>query len=177
MNEINYPVKYAILGIKEQVGWTHGLHELEIEYRVCGYIVSKVYLVGERIKYNSNGTSEKSYQVVFPYPEIMKMRRELPSYDVNYQCWNYTNVLQVFEDFEQAKEITNEKNKELRKNCWLTVSFSFSNPNWENEINEKQKKFDNRLQVYKEFEQMILDETADMIITKEEKSKSRVREL
>lgn len=175
MEQINYPVKYAILGIKGQIGWTLGGNELEREYAVSGYIVSKVYLVGEKIKYNSDGTSEKSYQVVFPYSEFKNMRREKPSYDINYQCWNYTDVLQVFEDFEQAKEIANEKNSKLRAKCWLHVSFKA--PDWENKIKEKTNEFDNRLKSYMEFEQKILKETEDMIIIKEEKGKSRVREL
>ena len=48
--KINYPVKYALMPIIEQVGWTHGLHELERDYDVVYYVVSKCYLINDTKK-------------------------------------------------------------------------------------------------------------------------------
>ena len=39
----NYPVKYAAMPIIEQVGWSQGLNELERNYDVICYIVSKFH--------------------------------------------------------------------------------------------------------------------------------------
>lgn len=63
----NYPIKYALMPIIEQTGWTHGMHELEREYGVVCYIISKCYVIKETKKYNINGTTDIKYQVVFPY--------------------------------------------------------------------------------------------------------------
>ena len=40
--KINYPVKYAAMPIIEQVGWSHGLHELERKYDVVCYIINVI---------------------------------------------------------------------------------------------------------------------------------------
>ena len=63
----NYPVKYAAMPIIEQVGWSQGLNELERNYDVICYIVSKCYLLSDKTKYKENGKKEKEYEVVFPY--------------------------------------------------------------------------------------------------------------
>ena len=60
----NYPVKYAAMPIIEQVGWSHGLNELERNYDVVCYIVSKCYLLSDKTKYKENGKNEKEYEVV-----------------------------------------------------------------------------------------------------------------
>ena len=177
MQLFNYPVKYALLGINEQKGWILGCNELDRDYAISGYIVSKVYLVGEIVKYNRDGSSVKGYQVVFPYPELMNMEREYPRYDIRCQCYNAAEVSQIFEQYIEAKKVANDNNNKLRAKCYLSVSTSSSN--WKDMIIEKQKKFDERLQIYMEIERKIYDETRDMIITRENKfdKKMKVKKL
>ena len=48
---LNYPIKYAVLEIKDQDG------------KISGYIVEKVYVIGENTKYFKDGTSKKIYLI------------------------------------------------------------------------------------------------------------------
>ena len=58
----NYPIKYAAMPIIEQTGWYPGLHELEREYGIVCYIVSKCYVVGREEKYNRYGNTICEYK-------------------------------------------------------------------------------------------------------------------
>lgn len=55
--------------IYEQNGWNNGINELEKNFNVTGYIVSKCYLLSDKIIYLVNGDQQKEYEVVFPYQE------------------------------------------------------------------------------------------------------------
>lgn len=176
MNDLNYPIKYAILGIEEQVGWLPGLHEMEREYDICGYIVSKVYVVGEFIKYNGDGSYKKFYQVVFPFTSIYERKIQVPSYNLNWDCHNYVNVSEIFDNFDDAKIVSNKKNKELRSRTYLPVSHG-NKLSWKDRILKGQELFDKRMVSYLEFEDFISKETRDMEITSDEKMKNRVRKI
>lgn len=176
MKELNYPIKYAILGIEEQVGWLPGLHEMEREYDVCGYIVSKVYVVGESIKYCSDGSYKKFYQVVFPFTSIYEKKRQIPSYNLNCDCYNYVNVSNLFDTFDDAKIVSSEKNRELRAKSYLPVSYG-NKMAWKDRILKGQELFDKRQVNYLEFENFISMETIDMEITSDEKMKNKVKKL
>lgn len=174
MEELNYPIKYAILGIEEQVGWTPGLHEMEREYDICGYIVSKVYVVGETINYNRDGTGKKSYQVVFPFASMADREEQIPKYNIYYECYNSINVSNIFDSFDDAKDLATQKNKELRSRSYLPVSFG-ERMTWSERILKGQKQFDERMKKYLEFEEYIYNETADMKITLDENIKTRIK--
>lgn len=176
MNELNYPIKYAILGIEEQVGWQPGLHEMEREYDVCGYIVSKVYVVGENIKYNRDGTYSKDYQVVFPFSCMTDREKQTPKYNIYYQCYNSVSVSQIFDDVDDAKSAANDKNSELRYKSYLPY-YSNKDMSLTEKILKGLAEFDERLKKYLDFESFILSETIDMEITSDKKTKSRIRKL
>lgn len=176
MNELNYPIKYAILGIEEQVGWQPGLHEMEREYDVCGYVVSKVYVVGENIKYNRDGTYSKDYQVVFPFSCTTDREKQTPKYNIYYQCYNSINVSEIFDSIEEAKSTASEKNKELFSKSYLTYYFD-KKMSLKEKILKGQLEFNERLKKYLEFENFILNETIDMEITSDKKIKNRIRKL
>ena len=176
MNELNYPIKYAILGIEEQVGWAPGLHEMEREYDVCGYIVSKVYVIEENIKYKRDGTFTKEYQVVFPFSCMTDREKQTPKYNIYYQCYNSVSVSQIFDNIEEAKSAASEKNKELFAKSYLTYYFD-KNMSLKEKILKGQVEFNERLKKYLEFENFILNETIDMEITPDEKIKNRIRKL
>lgn len=63
----NYPIRYAVRPIVEQVGWSQGLNELEGKYGTVAYIVSKCYLVSQTKGYSQNGEVTESFSVVFPF--------------------------------------------------------------------------------------------------------------
>ena len=148
----NYPVKYAAMPIIEQVGWSHGLNELDRVYDVVCYIVSKCYLLSDRTKYNQDGKIEKDYEVVLPYQkrEYYNWERITPS--VN----DSTYVEKVFNSYNEALEFVTQKNKEL---CDKTLAFLPFTKDLKNQISEKTQEFNDRLSKYKKLEQQILANT------------------
>ncbi len=157
----NYPVKYAAMPIVEQVGWNHGLNELERNCDVSCYIVSKCYLLSERTNYKEDGKKEPEYEVVFPYQKKRYdiWERITPSFHIfNHACTNSNFVEKVFDSYEEALEFATHKNKKLcDKTCFYLPS-------------KKRKEFDDRLSRYKMLEQQILDNTSDI-------EQSNVKEL
>lgn len=160
---IDYPVKYAVLAVEEQVGWGFGLNELEREYDVCAYIVSKVYVVNKTVEYLGNGTSKKKYQVVFPYidKEDLQNQRRVPDYSLYDQCINATTVTTVFDTYEEASKVANAKNQEILS---LILPFT-SDPDWVQKYNQAKEKGLEKIESYKQFEQEIMQHTMDMVVT------------
>lgn len=156
----NYPVKYAAMPIIEPIGWNHGL---ERHYDVVCYIVSKCYLLSEKIKYEENGKRLKEYEVVFPYHkgQYNSWERVIPEF-------NFTNsVDKVFDNYEEALEFVAQKNKELCDKTWAYLPYT---EDLNNRISEKKQEFNDRLSKYKIMEQQILINTSDL-------EQSNVKEL
>lgn len=122
----NYPVKYAAIPIIEQVGWSHGMNELERKYDVACYIVSKCYLINDITKYKENGKSEKEYEVVFPYQkeQYYHWQRAEPSFNYNHACTNSNFVEKVFDNYEDALDFAIQKNKELCNKTWIYLPYT-----------------------------------------------------
>ena len=142
----NYPVKYAAMPIIEQVGWSQGLNELERNYDVICYIVSKCYLLSDKTKYKENGKKEKEYEVVFPYQkgEYHSWNRVIPSFNVfNHTCMNSNVIEKVFDNYEEALEVATQKDLA-------------------DKISKKREEFNDRLSRYKMLEQQILINTSDL---------------
>lgn len=71
----NYPIKYAVMPIYEQVGWCNGLNDLERKYEIVYNIVSKCYVMKMKLLIIfATGKSEKRYDVVFPYIKSGSMK-------------------------------------------------------------------------------------------------------
>ena len=147
---------------------------MEREYDICGYIVSKVYVVSETINYNRNGTGKKSYQVVFPFVSMSDREKQIPKYNIYYECYNSIIVSNIFDSFDDAKDLAIQKNKELRSKSYLPVSFG-ERMTWSERILKGQEVFDKRMKKYFEFEEYIYNETTDMKITLDEKIKTRIK--
>lgn len=158
----NYPVKYATMPIIEQVGWSHGLNELERNYDVVCYIVSKCYLLSDKTKYKENGENQKEYEVVFPYQkgQYDNWERVTPSFNVfNYACTNSDFVEKVFDNYEEALEFTTQKNKQL---CDKALAYLPSTEDLINSISKKIQEFNDMVSRYKMLEQQILAHTSDL---------------
>lgn len=150
----NYPIKYAAMPIIEQVGWSHGLHELERNYDVVYYIVSKCYLLNDKTKYKENGKIEKEYEVIFPYQkgQYSSWLRAIPEFNIySNDCTNSCLVEKVFDSYEEALEVVTQKNKKLSDK-------------------KKREEFNKRFSKYKVLEQQILVNTSDL-------EQSNVKEL
>lgn len=168
--ELKYPIKYAVLELKEQGGWLVGYKDI-----TQGFIVSKCYVVGSEIKYYSNGKNDTIHKVVFPFKNISDYRLSLqrgttyrnyetvPSYDA---CGNHCPVdivSTLFDNYEEAHEIAFKKNKEMERNLILNVSLSNEN---EKEKYEKLKMdFLANLNVCHKFEELILSQTENMNVS------------
>ena len=173
--KINYPVKYTVMPIYEQVGWTPGLHELEREYDVVCYIVSKCYLIGDFTKYKENGDVVKEYDVVFPYQliEFDRFKRVEPIYNSTRGCCVNSNIVDVvFNSYEEALDYATVKNKKLCENTWIYLLCS---KDIMDKIQEKENEFNKRLEKYKLLEEQILINTEDMEIGKNKKLDNVIR--
>lgn len=164
--KINYPIKYAAMPIIEQVGWSHGLHELEREYDVVCYIVSKCHLISDLTKYTEDGRCVKQYEVVFPYQpgEFSRWQRVTPSYNlIHGYCTNGNKVDKIFDTYEEALSFVTAKNEELCKKSYIYLPYS---ENYAEKIQAKKDEFATKLDEYKLLEQQILLHTNDMEIGK-----------
>jgi len=166
----NYPVKYAAMPIIEQIGWSHGLNELERNYDVVCYIVSKCYLLSDKTKYKENGRRVKEYEVVFPYQRVQNYswERVIPEFNLlNHACVNSDFVEKVFDNYEEALESTTQKNKKLCDKTYIYLPYT---EDLEEQILKKIEEFNDKLSKYKMLEQQILIYTSDL-------EQSNVREL
>lgn len=159
----NYPVKYAAMPVIEQVGWSHGLNENELErnYDVVCYIVSKCYLISDRTKYKESGKKEREYEVVFPYQNGQFYQngweRVTPSF--NNGCINSNFLEKVFDTYEAALEFATHKNKKLCEKPWFYLPYA---KDLNNQISKKTQEFNERLSRYKLLEQQILFNTSNL---------------
>lgn len=91
--EYNYPIRYAIMPYNEHVGYVLGTNKKI--YDVTGYIASKCYVLSKKINYLEDGSSEKEYEVVFPY-----QKKEL--WKIEYPSRNSIIVTDLYDSFEDA---------------------------------------------------------------------------
>lgn len=168
----NYPIKYALMPIVEQTGWTHGLNELEREYGVVCYIISKCYVINETKKYNIDGTADIRYQVVFPYnySEYESWHREEPSFNlINNSCTNGTTVDKLYDGFADAQKDKNNENEKIRhsKHYYLQVNKQFKE-----KVDKINLEFDTMLKYYGQLEQLIEERTPDLKTNNKPKEQS-----
>jgi len=161
--KINYPIKYAAMPIIEQVGWSHGLHELEREYDVVCYIVSKCYLISDLTKYTEDGRNVKQFEVVFPYQpgEFSRWKRVVPTYNACGYPIDSNKVDVIFDSYEEALKYATEKNEKLCEKSWIYLRCT---KDIMEKIQEKKDEFNTKLDEYKLLEQQILLHTKDMEI-------------
>lgn len=162
----NYPIGYALMPIKEQVGWNIGLNELERDYDIVGYIVSKCYQITDNINYKRNGKQEQIYKVVFIFQQDSDGNyvRVEPSYNlVHGKCTNDTEVTQVFKTYQEAVEEAKIQNEKiLRKKITLAPY----NNNYNEVISTIKNEHDRKLQQYHALEQEFEKKSSDLVVDK-----------
>ena len=159
--KVNYPVKYTAMPVIEQVGWSHGMHELERESDVVCYIVSKCFLINDTTKYEENGQSVKEYEVVFPYQksEYRTWKRCVPEFNLmSGYCINSNRTKHVFNTYEEALNYVNVKNEELfEKTCVYLPYFK---------IKSKKDEFQTKVDKCKLLEFRISKLTEELVVDK-----------
>ena len=173
----NYPIKYAVMPIIEQTGWYPGLHELEREYGIVCYIVSKCYVVGREEKYNRYGNTICEYKVVFSYGKDNQygdLSRVEPEFCLmNGRCNNSTNVDKVFDSFDEAKEETEKKNKEILSK---ELSYIRVDDNFHQNVSLAREKHEEVVSYYQKIENMIEENSTDLVVNDKAKEQSVIFE-
>lgn len=162
-----YPIKYAILELKEKGGWVNNYEET-----TRGYIVSKCYIHEINTKFMTDGSSKTVYNVIFPY-------RDFEAFRINYKYnkeskinkaipynggfYYYDKVDMVYDSKEEALEIANLKNKNLE--AQVSIDIELFTENWKERLDIERKKFFDEFSLCKKFEELIEDYTSDMIVS------------
>ena len=157
----NYPIKYAVIPMIEQIGWDMGLNELERRYGPVYYIVSRCYLVEENKRYKADGNEELKYHVVCPYEydEFNCWRRIEPSFNMmNGRCTNDIVVDSVYDSFEEAKEYKEIKNQKIFESKFTYMSLEM----YDKKIKEVESEFKKTSTYYDELETMIENSIQDL---------------
>ena len=154
-NELNYPIKYAVLGIKEQ------------EDEIVAYIAEKVYVISEKVEYFKDGTSKKKYQVVFPFKnrKDYKTGGVTPEFTHYNQCYNSDIIDDLYDSYEEAKSISSTLNKKLREDSLVGIDRTIMG--WPEKIMSKQRIFDQKLAIYEDLELAIASLEIGMLISEE----------
>ena len=174
--EINYPIKYAVLELKERGGWLVGYKNV-----TQGFIVSKCYVIESNIVYHSDGSYNVIHKVVFPYSDITTFknsliyggknigRSEIPRYDACDRVYPIDVVSDLFDSYEEAKAASISKNEEFKSNLIMKMpnfwNSNFLDSDWKQEDEYLIQKYEQNLDVCNLFEELVIEETKDMIIS------------
>lgn len=165
-HDLRYPVKYAILELKERMGWVDNYEE-----KICGFIVSKCYVVDSNVKYLSDGTVKISHKVVFPFKNNSYYELSLqhinempnPSRDLSGDCYEADIVSEIFDSYDEAHTIAWQKNKDLERNLVLKVYIS--DPDFKEKYQKLKDEFNQKLDICQRVEEWILSHTIGMKIS------------
>lgn len=179
-NKLNYPIKYAVLTLKEKGNFSEGYKDI-----IRGNIVSKCFIVETSIKYNSDGTSEVFHKVVFPFKslEVLKSTlmdkseyigvKKIPKYDANNNPCPVDIVYELFETFEEAKIKAREENDKMRR--LLELKINISSPDCKKQLINYEQEFDKEISICELFEKISLENTKDMIITSQKDEDKKLK--
>lgn len=166
-----YPIKYAVLEVKEDGGYIQGYKKITL-----GYIVSKCYVIGSYIRYYAFSESKSSNFVFFPFNNIKDFKFCNPDLiepdKIRADCYGnpypIDEVSHLFDTYEEAKENAEEKNDDLRRNLILNrVAVTPMNPDCQKEYDKLVKDFESDLEVCRKYEEFITERTSDMVIDKD----------
>lgn len=154
-----YPIKYAIMPITKYDRLNFGLEEsLRRDETIC-YIVSKCFLISEKIDYFKDGSSKKMFVVVFPCMQDGKEKFLGCNSAGNFI--STTNVDLIFDDYEEVKDLAYKMNEELFvKRISSKINF---------EYDREREKFEQVLELYKLIEENILENTKNLEVKPLEK--------
>ena len=173
--EQKYPIKYAVLELKERGGWLVGYEDI-----IRGYIASKCYVVESLIKYLPSGKQEILHKVVFPITDLEGFKLKLSrnslyfekdsvKYDACNNPYPIRIVEEIFDNYEETKIQAKHKNKDLERKIIIngTIHLPISNQEFKETLKKLKNEFTEQLSICELFEQTITENTKDMEITKE----------
>lgn len=183
---MNFPIKYAVLELKERGGWAVNYANI-----TQGFIVAKCYVIESNIKYNTYGNYEINHKVFFPFKDIETFRvsldygkqnigsAKIPRYNACNEVWPVDIVTELFDTYEEAKASAIKQNEEYKNNLILKVPspkvWNKENiTNVKNSLDILKQEFEERLKISNLFEQLVLEETKDLVISKELESNIKI---
>ena len=162
-------IKYAIQELSIEKEADYYVDEYIKETK--GFIVSKCYVLEDRICYSNSGKTHK-YAVSFRYDDFESFMAYYNRFKLVYgdNCYKYyvgyisnhpkTYVVdELFDSYEEAKIIADARNSHLK---WESVSNTSSNA-----YDELSSSIDNTLSICGEYEKFIFANTTDMEVTTE----------
>ena len=179
--ELNYPVKYAVLELKEVGGYSQGWEDI-----TRGFIVSKCFVVESKVKYLSDGSSKVSHKVVFPHKDYKTFKVSLstrnsvqvedritPQYNAISEPYPINIVTDLFDTYEEAKEDAEAKNKELYHSIirHLDVKYLVKN------LDRINKEYVSEMELCNLFEKASLEETEDMVVSYDREIDTTIKKL
>lgn len=165
--EINYPIKYAVLELKERNSYLDEYDDI-----TKGFIPSKCYVIESDIIYNPDGSNKMVHIVVFPFQDIKSFKISLgnlgkaniPNFEEYGTICPINMVTDLFDNYENAKIVTEQKNEELKyKLLSKYTSSNLSKLSYEN----YKHRIENGLEICYMFEQLVQIETENMGISEE----------
>ena len=168
INEINYPIKYAIQELKINKGYDSNYEDI-----TYGFIISKCYIVNQNIRYHQDGTNTLTYNVVFPYKDIetfiyhtqfnyqFNETKSIPYYSFRNKCMNDTIIYNIFDTYEEALI---EKEKQIKEHKRIM----FKQLSKISEYEKLLKTLEQNQIICNKYEEIILEKTKDILITKED---------
>lgn len=163
MKEDNYPIKYAVLKLREE-GRAYSVTR--------GYIVEKCYVAESIIKNYGDRKSKIVHKVVFPFSNLAVFKealcrnyqdigkKEVPEINldgnVDLSCVHY--VSNLYNTYEDAKKEADEKNKEMEAEISLCISY-------DRKLRKAKQKFKKEMTICNFFGKIALASTEDMKIT------------
>ena len=165
--DLKYPVKYAIMPIYEQVGFIHGLNELEKDYDVVCNIAMKCYVISEKKRYFSDGHNEIKYEVVFlytpSYNNYLLFNASVPEYNLYLnECCNSLVVDNLFDDYKLAHKKAQKLNDAILTNKLLKVYF---NSNYKEKLAIIEKEHNETLDKYEKIANDIEMQTSNIRVS------------
>lgn len=111
--ENNYPMRYALMEFYKPNGWDYyGSRTYEMTY----YLPVPCYLIKESKVYQSDGTYEMEYEVVFTKSKTEIDFADSNNYpEINFsngQCSNSQIVETIYDNYEAAKEAAEKANED-----------------------------------------------------------------
>ena len=148
----NYTMKYALMPIIKKIGLRDGLYGKENVYDIECFIVSRCYLLDSKDK----------YEVVYPFIENnYEWKSNRPIYNtINGMCMNSLLVDEVYDSYEDACKVKIIRNEEIKKKQYHNRFLSRV------EIKEKEKKFDEKMELYNMLELLLEYESCKLDIDK-----------
>lgn len=163
--ESGYPIKYAIMKIEGEIDCNS---YSGVEYGVIANIVSKCYVISEKIEYDKNGNYNWKYEVVFPYQRESRynggFERIEPKYNYDSECINSTIIYELYDNLEEALEASKDENNKVLEKTIGGLPFS---DDIKKRIEEEKEKHDIIINTYRKLENLIETGTPNMVVKEE----------